>query len=61
MTASRNYQDKIDYYSYQVNKAISNLDTGKLDFYTNKLKYFMGRQAAHIKANTTADGFYRVG
>ena len=61
MATSRNYQDKIDYYSYQVNKAIANLDVAKLEFNTNKLKYFMERQAAHIKANTTPEGFYRVG
>ncbi len=57
----RGYQDKVDYYSYQVNKAIQNLDTAKLDYYVAKLKYFMGRQAAHIAKNTTAEGFYRVG
>ena len=56
----RNYQDKIDYYTYQVNKAIQNLDTGKLEFYTGKLKYFMQRQADHIAKNTV-DDFYRVG
>ena len=48
----KNYQDKIDYYSYQVNKAIQNLDSGKLAFYANKLAYFLDRQVAVNRENS---------
>lgn len=41
-----NYQDKIDYYTYKVNKSIQNLDTKGLAYYTIKLTYFMERQMA---------------
>lgn len=40
-----NYQDKIDYYSYKVNKSIANLDVKGLEYYTKKLAYFMDRQS----------------
>jgi hypothetical protein len=40
----RDYSEKISYYRYQVNKAIENVDSGKLQFYTNKLSYFLDRQ-----------------
>lgn len=38
------YMPKISYYRYKVNKAIEQLDTDALEFYTGKLKYFIGRQ-----------------
>jgi hypothetical protein len=40
----KNYTAKIEYYTFQVNKAIQNLDTKALQFYTTKLTYFMERQ-----------------
>jgi hypothetical protein len=46
----KNYQDKIDFYSYKVNKCIANLDTKGLAFYTTKLSYFMKRQAEANRA-----------
>jgi hypothetical protein len=38
------YQPKIEYYQYQVNKAIGLLDIEAMEFYTRKLTYFMQRQ-----------------
>ena len=40
----RDYSEKISYYRYLINKAIENTDSGKLQFYTNKLSYFLDRQ-----------------
>jgi hypothetical protein len=40
----RDYSEKISYYRYLINKAIENVDSGKLQFYTNKLSYFLDRQ-----------------
>jgi hypothetical protein len=41
---NRDYSEKISYYRYHVNKAIENVDSGKLQFYTTKLSYFLDRQ-----------------
>ena len=38
------YSGKIEYYQYQLNKAIHNLDTKGIEFNTNKLIYFVNRQ-----------------
>ena len=38
------YNDKISYYRILVNKAIENLDTKNLAYYSGKLSYFMERQ-----------------
>jgi hypothetical protein len=38
------YNDKISYYRIMVNKAIENLDTKNLAYYSGKLSYFMERQ-----------------
>jgi hypothetical protein len=38
------YNDKISYYRILVNKAIENLDTKNLAYYSSKLSYFMERQ-----------------
>jgi hypothetical protein len=40
----RDYSEKISYYRFLINKAIENTDSGKLQFYTNKLSYFLDRQ-----------------
>ena len=40
------YQSKIDFYTYKVNKAIENLDYEGLKFYSDKVSYFLRRQAA---------------
>jgi len=45
MSYSNGYQDKIDFYTYKVNRAIRELNTTNLDFYSKKLAYFMNRQA----------------
>jgi len=38
------YQEKIDWYTYKVNKSISQGDSKGLEFYAQKLSYFMQRQ-----------------
>jgi hypothetical protein len=38
------YQEKIDWYTYKVNKSISQGDSKGLLFYAQKLSYFMQRQ-----------------
>ena len=38
------YMPKVEYYQYKVNRAIEEMDTDMVKFYTNKLVYFMGRQ-----------------
>jgi len=38
------YQEKIDWYTYKVNKSISQGDFKGLEFYAGKLSYFMQRQ-----------------
>lgn len=38
------FMPKINYYRYKVNKSIEEMDTDSLEFYTGKLKYFIGRQ-----------------
>ena len=40
----RGYMPKVEYYQYKVNRAIEEMDTDMVKFYTNKLVYFMGRQ-----------------
>ena len=40
----RGYMPKVEYYTYKVNRAIEEMDTDMVKFYTNKLVYFMGRQ-----------------
>ena len=40
----RDYSEKISYYRFLINKAIENVDSGKLQFYTTKLSYFLDRQ-----------------
>ena len=40
----RGYMPKIEYYQYKVNKSIEEMDTDSLEFFTQKLKYFMMRQ-----------------
>lgn len=44
MKAQKDYSEKISYYTYKVNQAITNLDTKGLAFYTGKLSYFMERE-----------------
>ena len=38
------YQEKIDWYTYKVNKSIKDGDSKGLEFYAQKLSYFMQRQ-----------------
>lgn len=38
------YMPKVEYYQYKVNRAIEEMDTDMVKFYTNKLVYFMTRQ-----------------
>jgi hypothetical protein len=38
------YQEKIDWYTYKVNKSIKDGDSKGLLFYAEKLSYFMQRQ-----------------
>ena len=40
----KGYQEKIDWYTYKVNKSISQGDSKGLLFYAQKLSYFMQRQ-----------------
>ena len=40
----KGYQEKIDWYTYKVNKSISQGDSKGLLFYAEKLSYFMQRQ-----------------
>jgi len=40
----KGYQEKIDWYTYKVNKSISQGDSKGLEFYAEKLSYFMQRQ-----------------
>lgn len=42
---TKDYSEKIAYYTYKVNKAIEQLSTKDLAFYANKLSYFMDRQS----------------
>jgi hypothetical protein len=44
MKGQKDYSEKISYYSYKVNKAITNLDVKDLAYYTAKLSYFMERE-----------------
>jgi hypothetical protein len=44
MKGQKDYSDKISYYSYKVNQAITNLDVKDLAYYTAKLSYFMERE-----------------
>jgi hypothetical protein len=43
------YQSKIDYYTYKVNKCIEELDYMGLAHYSDKVSYFMRRQAGLIR------------
>ena len=38
------YEEKIGYWSYKLNKAISNLDVEGIKFAASRLEYFVGRQ-----------------
>jgi hypothetical protein len=40
----KGYQEKIDWYTYKVNKSIKDGDSKGLEFYAQKLSYFMQRQ-----------------
>jgi hypothetical protein len=40
----KGYQEKIDWYTYKVNKSIKAGDSKGLEFYAQKLSYFMQRQ-----------------
>ena len=51
------YNDKISYYRIMVNKAIENLDTKNLAFYTGKLTYFMEKQR-ELNRKTLIFGLY---
>lgn len=46
MKVQKDYSEKISYYSYKVNQAITNLDVKDLAYYTEKLSYFMERERA---------------
>ena len=43
------YIPKIEYYQYKVNKSIQNKDWAAVQYYTEKLSYFVGRQ--YVKEN----------
>jgi len=43
------YIPKIEYYQYKVNKSIQNKDWESVQYYTDKLSYFVGRQ--YVKEN----------
>lgn len=51
------YNDKISYYRIMVNKAIENLDTKNLAYYSGKLSYFMERQR-ELNRKTLIFGLY---
>jgi hypothetical protein len=40
----KGYQEKFDWYTYKLNKSISQGDSKGLEFYAQKLSYFMQRQ-----------------
>lgn len=40
------YMPKIEYWQYKMNKAINNLDQAGIEFASQKLDYFVGRQNA---------------
>jgi len=40
------YMPKIEYWQYKMNKAIDNLDQRGIEFASQKLNYFIGRQIA---------------
>jgi hypothetical protein len=57
MKAQKDYSEKISYYTYKVNQAITNLDVKSLSFYTAKLSYFMEREK-EAKRSTLIFGLY---
>ena len=57
MKAQKDYSEKISYYTYKVNQAITNLDVEYLAYYTAKLSYFMEREKA-ARRETLIFGLY---
>lgn len=54
MKYANGYQDKIDYYRYRINRAIDGLESDKVQYYAQRLAYFMERQR---QLNRKAMGF----
>ena len=46
------YMPKIGYWRYKMNKAIENLDQAGIEFASQKLDYFVGRQIAISKVKS---------